>query len=210
MSKIFLIFVALGFLLFVGCSEDDTGTNGYIPDESGPIMPLAVGNVWSGTQITYYTNGSMTDTLMYYITDSTIVNDDVWYEMYIKRSGTHVPYAWLTYREDEGLFMAGCDSALDAGECEIFLKDPAMPGDVYETDLGGDDKIDTMYVVSTDEKVTVLDESRDCNHYFHWCADDSASYNYFMVPNIGFAQTTYYTGFIYTIWTLDTAIILGN
>ena len=211
MSRIFLICAALGLFLCVGCSDDDTGSGPDLPDEvTGPIIPLAVGNVWSGTQTTYYTGGTMIDTLMYYITDSTTVNNEIWYAMHIKRSGTHVPYAWLTYRENEGLYMASCDSALGAGECQIFLKDPATPGDLYETDLGGDSKIDTILVASVDEKVTILDESRHCNHYRHWCAADQAMSDYYMVPNVGFAQTVYYTGYIYIIWTVDTAILMGG
>lgn len=211
MSKLILTLIALGLLLFVGCSDDDTATGpGDETAAAGPILPLAVGNVWSGIQTTYYSGGTLSDTLMYYISDSAIVNNDIWYQMHIKRSGTHIPFGWLTYREDDGVYMASCDSSLGAGECEIFFKYPVLPGDLYETDIGGDDLLDTVYVASVEEKITVMGESHYCSHYLHWCYGTQQMRDYYLAPGLGFAQIVSWNGYVYIVWTLNTAILMGR
>ncbi|MEW5925014.1 MAG: hypothetical protein AB1746_13600 [Candidatus Zixiibacteriota bacterium] len=208
MSRTILTFAALGLLLLAGCSDDSsTGGDDTNQKVTGDIMPLAVGNVWSGTLYTYYTGGVLVDTLMYYITKDTVVEGETYYLMNIKRSGTHEPYAWYTLRDD-GLYIAKCENAPSEGACQLFFKHPMTVGDIYTTDLGNDGYIDTMYLASSDEKITIKDNSHYCCCYFRTCQD--IYYGYYLAPGVGLVQSTEYSGYTYILWTLDTAILMNE
>ncbi|PKK82169.1 MAG: hypothetical protein CVT49_15075 [candidate division Zixibacteria bacterium HGW-Zixibacteria-1] len=206
MSRTILTFAALGLLLLAGCSDNSTTGSNTEPTATGDIMPLAVGNIWSGTLSTYYTGGSAIDTLMYYITNDTVVNGETFYLMNLKRSGSHIPFAWLTLRDD-GLYIAECKNAPSMGACELFFKHPMTVGDIYTTDLGHDGVVDTMYLASADEKITLKNKAHYCCCYYRSCQGNQ--YSYFISPGVGFVQTVEFTGYTYVVWTLDT-VILAN
>lgn len=208
MSRIILTFAALGLLLLAGCSDDSsTGGDNTSPKVSGEIMPLAVGNVWSGTLYTYYTGGVLTDTMMYYITKDTVVEGETYYLMNIKRSGTHEPYAWYTMRDD-GLYIAECKNAPSEGACQLFFKHPMTVGEIYTTDIGNDGLVDSMYLASSDEKITLKNHSHYCCYYLRSCQD--TYYSYYLSPGVGLVQSTEYSGYSYILWTLDTAKIANQ
>jgi len=239
MFRIILIISAMFLLLLIGCSDDDTGTNSELLIADGPIMPLAVGNIWSGTQTTYYGATFFVDTVMYYITDSSIVNGEVWYLMDFKRSGTHLHYRWITYREEGGVFMTGCDAELNPDNCENIFKYPAHLGDTYCAHIDEDTESDSVMVTSIDGRFTYNDSiSHVCYNYVAQCCKgdtmrvdtliDTVTVDplvtdttintvvfadlefYSLAHRLGFVQMLEWNDYKYIVWVLDTAILVNG
>lgn len=118
-----------------------------------PILPLGPGKSWSHRVIIYDTAGMMVsrDTVVTTITLDTLIQGERWF------AGEPWAGAWLANRGD-GLYSLPAATRMPI----LFLKHPAVRGEIY---YGGASGEDTVSVLSTVSSVTVPKGIYTCVRY---------------------------------------------
>ena len=169
-SNLSLLFVFI-FLVFISCSEDDSGT---VPQEVAPttLIPLKVNNVWT-TVFTSLISGGFVDTVITKIYSFGFVSGRTLY----RTSKTDSTVGFL---QDGNWFLSGRFSEYQEKE-EILLKfmyPEVNVGDEWEHD-------GSIYLLNDkDVSITTKAGTFKCYHYLKSKSGET-SFSFYIQPSVG-------------------------
>ncbi len=196
MKKIYAL--SLAFILFIafGCSDKkETPTGG---DNNPPvkyIIPMAIGNQWTGIDTMFNSNGTYNSNVLhqYRFEKDTTALSSTWYVMEISRIPSVGRAPDLYQSGSDGSAWLLYDYASSPASGTLWLKYPATAGEQYMTGPTGEDSVT---VTNIDTSIVVPDSTYTCYRYkivWHDSGDRHEDY-YYMAPDAGFVKwEKYYT-----------------
>lgn len=185
MKKSAIFLITCGALLLFACG-DDSSTN----QDRTVMMPLKVGNEWTGTLTTVDPGGEHSGSMTIRVQDRIIVNNEKWYIMQHIIDGEIIyPDQMHTNRYDGVWVWYTCRDSI-AGEPLMWAKYPAEVGDTFTTGHLG---LVTATLVSKDTSVSVPLGDFDCYCYF-WLPNIlwPPVHYYYVVPQLGIVKWEMY------------------
>lgn len=160
MTRKFHIILLLFWALFwAGCGDDEKPTN----DKKSVIMPLEIGNEWSGTQRLFALDGTETDEYAwtFHLFEDVLAGDERWFNMEYIIDGDTIDPGLIFINRDNGLW-AQIPCGLGVCQTEIWALYPAMVNDSF---LTADSAMPTATVIAVDTVITVPAGTYDCYAY---------------------------------------------
>jgi len=205
MGKLLLMLMVVCVLLISGCTGDDNGVgNNDTPVVEGDILPLAVGNVWSGKLAVTTIYDTTSVDVVYFVTSDSVVNSETWYRIKAKSQGTTNFFGWFTSRAD-GVYMISDEDRLGLDTPQLLFKSPANVGDTYDSYLFGVNY--DVEIVSHNSQITVPGGQHACC-LFELETSGGMS-DLYMSPNTGFVKIESFTSqySYHSVWELDSLVL---
>lgn len=160
MKKAFgIIITVTNILLLAGCGDKESPVNGG----KSVIIPLTVGNEWSGIQKLFALDGTETDeySWTFFLFEDVMAGDERWFNMeYIIDGDTIDPHLAFINR-DNGLW-AQVPGNQGIPRTEIWALYPAAVNDSF---LTVDSSLPTATVIAVDTAISVPAGTYDCYAY---------------------------------------------
>jgi len=190
MKKLFAFLLICLILFAFGCSNDDENpvTNG----NSTPvkyIIPMAVGNQWTGVDTVFNDDGSHNSHFLHqyrFYKDTSVLGSN-WHLMEISRIPQVDTSADLYQSGTDGSVWLLYDYASGPTQGTLWLKHPAAVGEQYMTGVTGDDSVTVTHI---DTSITVPDSTFSCYRYkiVYYDSGDRHEDYYYMAPDIGYVK----------------------
>jgi len=189
MKKWFILLFVCGLLFAFGCSDDDDDITNGNDTPVKYIIPMAVGNQWTGIDTMFNSNGSYNSHVLhqYRLIKDTSVLSSTWYKMEISRIPTTDTALDLYQSGTDGSAWLLYDYASSPASGTLWLKHPATVDEQYMT--GSTDE-DSVTVTHIDTSITVPDSTFTCYRYKIVSYDngDRLENYYYMAPDAGFVK----------------------
>jgi hypothetical protein len=203
--KAFSLLFAVVVLMFLTVCSDKPSVPISGPENS-VIVPLAVGNKWTGTQVDGWIGSD--DTTCHVKTieviDEIVIDDERWYRTRRILDDDTLSSNQICCNRANGLWVNTMDDVDTYGEPYLLAKYPAEAGDTYW--LGDYDGSPYVTVISVDSSIEVPYGTFRCYCYVLQSPDiiDVPVVNFCYAPNVGFVKDDLFGGFsgVHNIWQL--------
>ncbi len=190
MKKLFALLITCLILFAFGCSDDDDSVTNGDNTVVKHIIPMAVGNQWTGVDTMFNADDSYNSHVLhqYRLEKDTTVLNSTWYIMEISRIPQTSRDYHLYQSSANGSTWLLYDYVSNPTQGTLWLKHPATADEQYMTGITGNDSVTVTHI---DTSITVPDSTFSCYRYkvvYHDNGDRHEDY-YYMAPNAGYVIT---------------------